>query len=397
MALIMMLAACSKQESASANSGPAPNAMPPAPVSVAKAVQEPIPLEVDAIGNVQPYRTVAVKSMVDGQLDRVLVEQGQDVHAGQLLFQLDKRPFQAALEQAQGNLDKAIATAQNSQAQANRYNALLKEGVIAPQVAEQQEAQAKSDAAAVETTRAAVQTAKVNLGYTDIKAPIDGRAGQILINLGNNVKANDVNPLITINQLIPIYVQFTVPEAQLAAVRARMANGLAVNAIMQNDPKPSTGKLTFIDNAVDPATGTIKLMGTFQNKDRRLWPGEFVNVALTLGTDQRAIAIPAVAVQSSQQGSYVFTVKPDGTAVMQPVTVARSYRQLAIIGSGVAAGDSVVVDGMFRVIPNGKVSITKTVPVAADSAPPAQAPGAAATTQPSPTQKQPQSPQGAKP
>lgn len=360
---MLALAACSKENSASANSGPA--AMPAAPVTVATAVQQPIPIEVSAIGNVQPYRTVQIKSMVDGQLERVLVEQGQDVHAGQLLFQLDKRPYQAALESAQGALDKAIATAQNSRAQADRYSALLKEGVIAPQVAEQQEAQAKSDAAAVETARAALTTAKVNLGYTDIKAPIDGRCGAILINLGNNVKANDVNPLITINQLIPIYVQFTVPEAQLAPVRSRASNGLQVRAAIQNDPKPTLGALTFIDNAVDPTTGTIKLMGTFQNRDRRLWPGQFVNVQLVLGTEQRATVIPSIAVQNSQQGSYVFKVKQDGTAVMQPVTVARTYRQLAVVGSGVAPGDSVVVDGVYRVIPNAKVSVTKTIPVTA--------------------------------
>jgi len=201
--LLLMLLACGKN-SASANSGP--GAMPAAPVTVAKAVQQPIPVELAAIGNVQPYRTVQVKSMVDGQLDRVLVQQGQDVRGGQLLFQLDKRPYQAVLEQAQGTLDKAIATAQNSRAQANRYNALLKEGVIAPQVSEQQEAQAKSDAAAVETSRAALTTAKGNLGYTDIKAPTDGRAGAILINIGNNIKTNDVNPLTTINQISPIYV-----------------------------------------------------------------------------------------------------------------------------------------------------------------------------------------------
>lgn len=373
---LLMLVACGKDNSASANSGP--GAMPAAPVTVATAVQQPIPIEVSAIGNVQPYRTVQVKSMVDGQLERVLVEQGQDVHAGQLLFQLDKRPYQAALESAQGALDKAIATVQNSRAQADRYNSLLQEGVIAPQVAEQQEAQAKQDAAAVETARAAVTTAKVNLGYTDIKAPIDGRCGAILINLGNNVKANDTNPLITINQIIPIYVQFTVPEAQLAPVRSRASNGLQVRATIQNDPKPTVGALTFIDNAVDPTTGTIKLMGTFQNKDRRLWPGQFVNVQLVLGTDQRATLIPSIAVQSSQQGSYVFVVSQDGTAKMQPVTVARTYRQLSVVGSGVAPGDAVVVDGIYRVIPNAKVNVTKTVPVSAGPAQIAQAPNAGA-------------------
>lgn len=382
---LFFLSGCGKQNSASANSGPA--GMPAPPVTVAKAVQMPIPIEVNAIGNVQPYRTVAVKSMVDGQLVKVLVEQGQDVRAGQLLFELDKKPFEAVLQQAQGNLDKSIATANNSRAQANRYAALLKEGVIASQVAEEQEAQAKSDAAAVETARAAVQTAKVNLAYTEIHAPIDGRCGAILVNLGNNVKANDVNPLITINQITPIYVQFPVPEAQLQAVRARATKGLQVRALFPNDPNPATGTLTFIDNAVDPTTGTIKLMGTFQNRDRRLWPGAFVNVQLVLGAQQNAIVVPAVAVQSSQQGNYVFVVKPDGTATMQPVPAPRTYRQLAVIAQGVQPGEAVVVDGIYRVIPNAKVDVTKTVPVTAgpqeavQSAPgaPAQQPAAGAS------------------
>jgi multidrug efflux system membrane fusion protein len=242
---------------------------------------------------------------------------------------------------------------------------LLKEGVVAPQLAEEQQAQAKSDAAAVDTARAALRTAKLNLDYTDIRAPIDARAGAILVNLGNNVRANDVNPLITLNEITPIYVEFPVPEAQLTAIRARSVNGLEVRAFVQGDATPATGKLTFIDNAVDASTGTIKLMGTFQNKDRRLWPGQFVNVQLVLGTEPRATVIPSVAVQSSQQGSYVFVIKADGTATMQPVTVERTYRQLAVVGSGVAPGENVVVDGTYRVIPGNKVNVTKTAPVTA--------------------------------
>jgi multidrug efflux system membrane fusion protein len=381
---IVLLAACGKQESASANTA----VMPAAPVTVATAVQQPVPLEIDAIGNVQAYNTVQVRSMVDGVLERVLIQQGQDVRAGQLLFQLDKRPFEATLAQTKGILAKDEANAHNNQVNAERYQALLKEGVIAPQAAEQQTTQAQADAAAVQADRAAVQTATVNLGYTDIKSPIDGRAGAILINLGNNIKANDVNPLITINQIMPIYVQFTIPESDLAAVRAHGSKGLQVRAFMPNDPTPTVGTLTFIDNAVDPTTGTIKLMGTFPNRDRCLWPGEFVNVQLVLGTEQHATVIPSVAVQSSQQGSYVFTVKHDGTANMQPVTVARTYRQLAVIGSGVVPGDTVVVDGVYRVIPNAKVDITKTVAVTAGPAQMAQAPAAGAAprgTQPQAT------------
>jgi multidrug efflux system membrane fusion protein len=381
---ISILSACGKQESASANTG----AMPAAPVTVANAVQQPIPIELDAIGNVQAYNTVQVRSMVDGILERVLIQQGQDVRAGQLLFQLDKRPFEAALAQAKSNLAKDEANARNDQANAERYQALLKEGVLAPQAAEQQMTQAQVSAAAVQADRAAVQTATVNLGYTDIKSPIDGRAGAILINLGNNLKANDTNPLITINQILPIFVQFTAPEAGLATVRAHGTKGLQVRAFIPNDPTPALGTLTFIDNAVDPTTGTIRLMGTFQNRDHRLWPGQFVNVQLVLGTEQHATVIPSIAVQSSQQGSYVFAVKSDGTAAMRPVTVARTYRQLAVIGSGVAPGDSIVVDGMFRVIPNAKVNVTKTAPVTAGPAQMAQPPAAGSTPNGAQQQKQ---------
>ena len=337
--------------------------MPAAPVTVAVAEQASIPMELNAIGNAQAFRTVQVKSMVDGQIVRVLFKQGDDVRDGQLLFQLDKRPFQAALAQAQGKLAQDDATAANSRAQAARDDALLKAGVLAAQEAQAQEAQAAAYTAAVQADKAAVETARVNLGYTDIRAPISGRAGAILVNLGNLVKSNDVNPLTTLNQLTPIYVAFNIPEAQLPAVRARAQAGLQVQAFVPNQPQPEMGTLSFIDNSVDQTTGTIKLMGTFRNQDRRLWPGEFFNVRLVLGADAHAIVVPSSAVQTGETGKYIYVVKSDGTAVMQPVTSSRTYRQLAVIDKGIQAGQRVVVDGQYRVIPNGKVQVVRTVPV----------------------------------
>lgn len=355
---VLLLAACGGKGQQTARP-----TMPAAPVTVAVAEQASIPMELNAIGNAQAFRTVQVKSMVDGQIVRVLFKQGDDVRDGQLLFQLDKRPFQAALAQAQGKLAQDDATAANSRAQAARDDALLKAGVLAAQEAQAQEAQAAAYTAAVQADKAAVETARVNLGYTDIRAPISGRAGAILVNLGNLVKSNDVNPLTTLNQLTPIYVAFNIPEAQLPAVRARAQAGLQVQAFVPNQPQPEMGTLSFIDNSVDQTTGTIKLMGTFRNQDRRLWPGEFFNVRLVLGADANAIVVPSSAVQTGETGKYIYVVKSDGTAVMQPVTSSRTYRQLAVIDKGIQAGQRVVVDGQYRVIPNGKVQVVRTVPV----------------------------------
>ncbi len=356
-----LLAGCSRRtqpnQAKAAPAGPS--------VTVARAEQRPVPIEIDAIGNAEPYRTVQVKSMVDGQIAKVLFQQGEDVHAGQLLFQLDKRPFQAALDQARGKLAQDQANLQNNKLNAQRDEALLKQGIIPLQTAQTQETQVSVDAAAVQADAAAVETAKVNLGYTDIRAPINARAGAILVNLGNLVKANDTNPLVTLNQITPVYVQFNVPEADLLQVRAKGVGRLQVKAYPPNNAAASAGTLTFIDNAVDPNTGTIRLMATFPNKDRRLWPGEFLNVRLTLGVDLHAVVVPANAVQESQQGKYVYVVQPDGTAVMRLVNAPRTYRQLAVIASGAKPGDEVIVAGQVRVVPNSKVNVVRTAPVEA--------------------------------
>jgi multidrug efflux system membrane fusion protein len=356
-----LLVGCGKQK----QSGAAGNGAPAGPmVTVAKAEQMSIPIELDVIGNAEPYRTVQVKSMVDGQIAKVLFHQGDDVRTGQLLFQLDKRPFQAALDQASAKLAQDEANLRNNQLNAQRDENLLKEGIIPLQTVQTQETQAASDSAAVQADKAAIEAAKVNLGYTDIRAPIAARAGAILVDLGNLVKANDTNPLVTLNQITPLYVQFNVPEANLQAVRAKGIGRLQVKALPPGSSDGSMGTLTFIDNSVDANTGTIRLMATFPNRQRRLWPGEFLNVQLTLGVDPHALVIPATAVQDSQQGKYVFVVQADGTAVMRVVNTPRTYRQLSVIASGIKPGDEVIVAGQVRVIPNSKVNVVKTVPVA---------------------------------
>jgi multidrug efflux system membrane fusion protein len=359
IAALILISGCGT--SGQQGTAPTTNTLPPVTVSVA-AVQA-VPIEINAIANAQAYRTVQVKSMVDGQIDKVLFRQGQDVHAGQLLFELDKKPFLAALNQAQGKLAQDQATANNSQAQAARAAILLKDGVMAPQDAQVIESQAKSNSAAVQADKAAVQTAQVNLGYADIRAPISARTGAILVNLGNLVKANDTTGLTTLNQITPIYVSFSIPESDLAAVRAKAARGLKVEAFPPTEQNPETGKLTFIDNTVDATTGTIKLMATFPNTQRRLWPGEYLNARLILGVDPKAIVVPSVAVQAGQTGKYVYVVQADGTALARPVTSSRSYGKLAVIASGLNPGERVIVDGQIRVTPNKKVNVVRTAPL----------------------------------
>lgn len=358
-----------------ASSGPGPQ------VTVSVAAQQAVPIELHAIGNAQAYRAVQVKSMVDGQIDRVLLKQGDYVHAGQLMFELDKRPFQAALDQAIGNLAKDQATAANNEANSKRAQALLKEGVLAVQDAQATQSAADASLAAVQADKAAVQTARVNLGYAEIRAPIEGRAGEILINLGNLVKANDTNPLTTINQIEPIYVSFNVPEADLDAVRSGGLGKMPVQAAQPNSKQSETGTLSFVDNAVDATTGTIKLLATFPNRDRQLWPGEFLNLVLQVGMDPHAVVVPLAAIQTGPNGKFVYTVQADGTANVVAVNSPRNYRQLAVVESGIKPGDKVIVDGQMGVIPNNKVNVVKTV--SAEAGAEQAAPNTAGTGEPS--------------
>jgi len=377
LAGISFLVGCSKDTAQAA--GPAGGQRPPAPVVVATVDQRDVPVQVTAIGNVEAYQMVQIRSQVNGQLEKVFFKEGDDVRKGQELFQLDKAPFQAALEQAEGNLQRDQANAANAQAQAGRYSELEKQGVISREQAEQMRTQAQANASAVNADKAAVDAARVQLRYTDIKAPIDARAGALLINVGNLIKANDTPFLVQLNQIQPIYVTFSIPETQLQAVRQFSAKEkLKVLAYPKGQStNPGEGTLTFIDNGVDATTGTVKLKGTFLNKDRRLWPGEFVDVVLNLSTQKNAIVVPTKAIQTGQQGNYVYLVSQDNTAKPQPVQPTGTFQNLTLVAGGLNKGDRVVVDGQLRVVPNGKVNVQNTVSTGAAGAPatPAVTPG----------------------
>jgi membrane fusion protein, multidrug efflux system len=357
--VLLTLSGCSKAPAGNASSG-----RPPAPVNVAAVEQRDIPIQIRAIGNVEAYQTVQVRSQVNGQIQKIFFREGDEVRAGQPLFQLDKRPFQAELEKAISQMKHDQAQAENSRIQAERYAGLEKEGIVSHEQAGQLSAQAKADASAVEADKAVIDAARVQLQYTDIAAPIDARAGNLMINLGNLVKANDTPYLVQLNQITPIYVTFFVPESNLQRVKERFASGqLKVMAYPKGDPgSPSEGRLTFIDNGVDTSTGMFKLKATFPNKDRRLWPGQFADVALELSTQKNALIVPTKAIQTGQQGEYVYVVTADNTAESRPVKTAGIYQDMTVVSNGLNIGERVIVNGQLRVAPNAKVVVQGAAP-----------------------------------
>ena len=342
---------------------------PPAPVVVATSEQKDVPIQVSAIGNVEAYQTVQIRSQVNGQIQEILFKEGEDVRQGQLLVRLDKRPFQADLDKAFGQQKRDEAQAENSRLQAERYSALEKQGVVSREQADQVRTQAKADASVVEADKAAVEAARVQLQYTDIFAPMDSRTGNLMMNRGNLIKANDTPYLVQLNQISPIYVTFTVPESVLGQVRQySLSRKLTVFAYPKGETKPAEGYLSFIDNGVDTTTGTVKLKATFANKDRRLWPGEFVDTVLQLSVEKNAIVVPTKAVQTGQQGEYVYVVTAQDTAESRPVKTGGSYQDLTVVSTGLKAGERVIIGGHLRVAPNAKVVVQSTAPTAPPSA-----------------------------
>lgn len=330
----------------------------PVPVTVATVIQETVPVEHEAIGNVEAYSTVAVKSQVEGQVERVHFREGQDVKKGDLLFTIDPRPFEASLKQAEANLAKDMAEATHARVEAERYTKLVDQGIVSKEQYDRFRSSADALEAAVAADRAAIDRAKLQLGYCTIRSPLDGRTGSVIIHEGNVVKANDAT-LVVINQLNPIYVNFSVPEKYLAEIKSYMGSkgNLHVQALVPSDEAhPQQGRLTFVDNIVDTGTGTIRLKGTFQNQEKRLWPGQFVNVRLKLASQPNAIVIPSQAVQTSQQGQYVFVIESD-VAQARPVSVGRSLGAETVIEQGLRAGEKVVTDGQLRLAPGAKVEI----------------------------------------
>jgi membrane fusion protein, multidrug efflux system len=329
------------------------------PVTAASAQQKAVPLDVTAIGTVIAASTVAVRAQITGELMTVNFKEGDEVQQGQILFTLDKRPFEAALAQADAQLQKDQAQLVNAKAQAVRYQDLAQRGIATREQVDQITTQAASLEATVAADRANIQAAKVQLDYATIEAPISGRTGLLQVHKGNLVRANDTAPIVSINRITPVYVTFAVPESMLPQFKRFMAAGtIRVEAIAPGDAgPPSIGKIDFIDIAVDATSGTIKVKGTFPNTDRRLTPGQFVNVKVTLTTDPNATVVPTLAVQSGQQGSFVYVIKPDQTVELRPVTVARTHGDDSIIATGVKPGESIVIDGQLRLVPGSRVSI----------------------------------------
>jgi len=336
-----------------------PQSPSPAPVFVARAEVRTVPVALRAIGSVEPIASVAVRARVGGQILKVHIADGVDVERGQTLFTIDPEPQRIALTRAEAQLGRDQALLQKTQSDVARYATLVEKEYVTREQYESTVSQAASQAETIRDDQAAVEEARLNLSYCSITAPISGRTGVVTQRAGNLVKANDDPPLVTILQVRPVYVTFSVPERQLAAIRAHADKApLEVRAWNRGETgEGHRGTLTFIDNAVDTATGTIRLRGEFPNDDRGLWPGEFVEVSLTVSEQSDVVVVPSPAVQVGQQGNYVYVVGADGTARLQPVVVDRVVGADSIIADGVAGGDTVIIDGQLRVIPGAKVAV----------------------------------------
>jgi multidrug efflux system membrane fusion protein len=330
------------------------------PVTVGTAARQDVPVDVQAIGHVDPYSTVSVKARVGGEVTRVGFREGQSVQKGDLLFQIDPRPYETALAQAQAQLERDRAIAKNADEDAKRYADLAQKDYVTK---EQYDASLSNAAAALATVKAdeaAVENARLQLSYCMVAAPMPGRTGAVLVYAGNQVKGNDDKPLVVLNQIQPVYVSFSVPESSLAEIRRQTHPGQKLKVMAApsgNATQAQTGELTFLDNAVDPTTGTILLKATFPNRNEAFWPGEFVDVVLTLATEPNAIVVPSQAVQTGQSGQYVYVVKDDLTVESRPITVGRAHGSLAVVAKGLEPGERVVTDGQLRLSPGARVEI----------------------------------------
>jgi len=328
------------------------------PVSVTPALQQSVPVRLQAIGNVEAYSTVSVKARVDGQIVALNFKEGQEIKKGDVLFRIDARPYEATLKQAEANALRDAAARNQAQSQERRYKELLEKNFISKEAYAQIATNAQTAEATAGASQAALENARLNVEYCTIISPLDGYVGKVLLQVGNLVKANDVSPLVVINQVRPIYVNFAVPEQSLTALRGYMAAGpLAVEVSPSGEAKMlAEGRLIFVDNAVDPSTGTIRLRGQFDNKDIALWPGQFVNVRVRLFDQANAILIPARSVQTGPEGQYVYVVKADKTAELRKITVERSEGEQVVV-KGLAKDEQVVTRGALRLAPGVRVEI----------------------------------------
>jgi membrane fusion protein, multidrug efflux system len=355
IAVVVLAAASACSKGQQAGTG----APPPVPVLVAKVEQRNVPNQLQEIGTVEAFSTVNVKARVEGQLVAINFKEGDYVAKGQLLFNLDPRPLEAALRQAQAGLARDQAQDLQAETDEKRYAFLLKEGVGSQQQYDQAHASAGALRAKVAADRAAVETARLNFEYAGIHSPIDGRTGNLQVHLGDLIKADADTPMVVINQVQPIYVDFSIPEASLADVRRNMeTRQLEVDAAIPGSQDAGEhGVLSFVDNAVDRTTGTILLKGLFQNENRRLWPGQFVSASLTLNWIENALLVPSQAVQTGQQGPFVFVVGSDMKVTTRPIVAGAPFQKDILVREGLSAGETVVTDGQLRLAAGAAVRI----------------------------------------
>jgi multidrug efflux system membrane fusion protein len=332
------------------------------PVTVVRVLQETVPVRINAIGNVEAYSTVAVKARVDGQIIDVNVREGAPVKKGDVLFRIDPRPYEAALRQAEANALRDVAARDHARSQETRYQELLEKNFISKDAYAQIRTNAATAEATAKASQAALENARLNLEYCTIRSALDGYVGRVLLQAGNQARANDANPLVVINQVRPIYVNFAVPEQNLPEVRQYMAKGppLAVEVVPPESQQPRPiGRLIFIDNAVDPSTGTIRMRAQFDNADAALWPGQFVNVSVRLYEQVDALVVPSTAVQSGPDGQYVYVVDQEMVADVRRIAVQRTEGERSIIAKGLVKDEMVVTRGQLRLGPKTRVQIGK--------------------------------------
>lgn len=358
MIFSLIMVGCKPREAPSATKPP-PKDGGVVPVVVASVTQKKLPVQIQVIGNVEPFSVVSIKARIDGLIFKVHFKEGQFVHKGDLLFDIDPRDLESQLKLAKATLEKDKAQLEFARAEENRYHALYQEEVISKEMYTQMHTNMEAATSVVAADEAAVESAKVKLDYCKITSPIEGRTGKLLIYEGNMIKANDVTPLVVINQVSPIYITFSVPEKFLDTIRKYKASGKLNVVTSVPSGAEVTGELVFIDNTVDTTTGTIKLKASFLNKENQLWPGQFVNVALILYEQPNAITIPTQALQVGPNGQYVFVIKPDLTAELRSVTVDRSNGTETVIAEGLVPGENVVTVGQIRLSQGTKVVLPK--------------------------------------
>lgn len=357
---LLVISGCSKKVEP-------PKGRPPALVVTAAASQQDVPVRLKAIGTMEASESVTVRTQISGELVKVAFREGQDVQKGALLFQLDPRTYQAAIRKAEATLARDKVVMDNAGKDYQRYSQLVKDGIVTQEQAEGYRTKAESAAADVAADQASVDSAREQLAYCTINSPISGRLGVLAVDRGNVVKTNDT-VLVTINKLIPIHASFTIPEKELPEVKRRMAGArMTVEAEVPGTKDiREKGVVSFYDNTVDPTTGTIRLKAAFDNANRQLWPGQFVNLSIILGMKNNAVVVPSQAVQTGQTGQFVFVVKADATAELRPVVTSSVVNGMTVVEKGLLPGEQVVIDGQMRVVPGGKVEIKQ--PEKSDSA-----------------------------